>query len=75
MFCVTEERRKLEEEASLEEEERLREAREIREKEREEDRIRFQQVTQVLNQELLLKGEALEQWKSENLKKMQVRCL
>lgn len=66
-----EERRKLEEEASLEEEERLREAREIREKEREEDRIRFQQVTQVLNQELLLKGEALEQWKSENLKKMQ----
>lgn len=34
--------------------------------------MRFQQVTETLNQELQLKMEALEIYKSDNLKKMQV---
>lgn len=56
----------------LEEEKKLQAAREERERLRDEEKVRFQQVMEVLNQEMQLRTETLASWKTENLKQKQV---
>ena len=72
LLFYSEELRRQEELARQEEEKRIQEAQETRKRRKEEERVRFLEVNERLGQEMMLKMEALDKWKKDNLKKLQV---